>query len=227
MARTLAIDLTTDLGKAQAWPAAVRKQLPFAISKALNDTAFDARKALGGETKRAFDRPTTFTQKGFGVEKSSKRNLEVIVGAERKRGKYMRTQISGGVRGQKGFELLFLSEVARTGQVPSNAQFVPTSLVKLNAAGNVSLATLKKIKQGLSTSNARGGFFVGTPRGGDRPPGIYRRSREQLFPYFLAIDQAAQYQPRFPITTVVRKVYQRRYGEYFRSSLERALATAR
>lgn len=227
MAAALSLDLTTDLAKAQGWTAALRKQLPFAISKALNDTAFDARTSLSGSTKQYFDRPTTFTQKGFGVEKSSKRNLEVIVGAERKRARYLRTQISGGARSQKGFERLFLSQVADTGRIPSSAQFIPTSLVKLNASGNVSLATLKRIKQGLSTTNARGGFFVGTPRGGDRPPGIYRRSREQLFPYFLAIDRAAQYSARFPIVTVVGKVYERRYGQHFRTALERAIATAR
>lgn len=227
MAKTLDIDLTTDLGRVEEWAGTLRKQMPFAISKALNDTAFDARTSLGGATKQFFDRPTAFTQKGFGVEKSSKRDLEVIVGTEVKRARYIRTQITGGARSQKGFERLFLGQIAETGQIPSNAQFIPTSLVKLNASGNVSLATLKRIKQGLSTTNARGGFFVGTPRGGDRPPGIYRRSREQLFPYFIAIDQAAQYRPRFPMLDVVGKVYERRYGQYFRTSLERALATAR
>jgi hypothetical protein len=227
MASALAIDLTTDLAKAEAWSAAMRKQLPFAVSKALNDTAFDARTSLGGATKQYFDRPTAFTQKGFGVEKSSKRDLEVIVGTEVKRARYIRTQITGGARSQKGFERLFLAQIAESGQIPRDAQFIPTSLVKLNASGNVSLATLKRIKQGLSTTNARGGFFVGTPRGGDRPPGIYRRSREQLFPYFIAIDQPARYEPRFPMLNIVGKVYERRYGSYFRTALERALATAR
>jgi hypothetical protein len=227
MAATLSLSLTTDLAKAEAWSAAMRKQLPFAISKALNDTAFDARKSLGGATRQYFDRPTTFTQKGFQLDKSTKRNLEVIVGAEAKRARYLRTQITGGARSQKGFERLFLSQITATAQLPRDSQFIPTSLVKLNASGNVSLATLRRIKQGLSTTNARGGFFVGTPKGGDRPPGIYRRSRKQLFPYFIAIDQAAQYQPRFPMLEVVGKVYQRRYGGYFRSALERAIATAR
>lgn len=227
MAATLSINLTSDLGRVEAWSAALLKQLPFATSKALNDTAFDARTSLSGATRQYFDRPTSFTQKGFGVERSSKRNLEVIVGTEAKRARYLRTQITGGPRSQKGFERLFLSQITATAQIPRDSQFVPTSLVKLNASGNVSLATLRRIKQGLSTTNARGGFFVGTPKGGDRPPGIYRRSRGQLFPYFIAIDQAAQYRPRFPMLDVVGKVYERRYGTYLRSALERAIATAR
>jgi len=227
MANTLAIDLTTDLGRVEEWAGTLRKQMPFAISKALNDTAFDARTSLGGATKQYFDRPTAFTQRGFGVERSSKRNLEVIVGTEERRARYIRTQITGGPRSQKGFERLFLGQVAQSGQIPADAQFIPTSLVKLNASGNVSLATLKRIKAGLSTNNARGGFFVGTPKGGNRPPGIYRRSREQLFPYFLAIDQAARYDARFPMLNIVGKVYERRYSVYFKAALDRALATAR
>jgi hypothetical protein len=226
MASGISIDLTSDLGKAEAWSAAMLKQLPFATSKALNDTAFDARTSLSGATRQYFDRPTSFTQKGFGVEKSTKRDLEVIVGAETKRARYLRTEITGGARSQKGFERLFLAQITAGAQIPSNSQFIPTSLVKLNASGNVSLATLKRIKQGLG-SDPQGGFFVGTPKGGDRPAGIYRRSKGQLFPYFIAIDQAAQYKPRFPMLDVVGKVYQRRYATYFRTALERALATAR
>jgi hypothetical protein len=226
MAAALSIDLTSDLGKVEAWSAAMLKQLPFATSKALNDTAFDARTSLSGSTKQYFDKPTSFTQRGFGVEKSTKRDLEVVVGAETKRARYLRTQITGGARGQKGFERLFLAQITAGSRIPSNSQFIPTSLVKLNASGNVSLATLKRIKQGLS-SDPRGGFFVGTPKGGNRPAGIYRRSKGQLLPYFIAIDQPAQYQPRFPMLDVVGKVYQRRYATYFKTALERALATAR
>jgi hypothetical protein len=103
---------------------------------------------------------------------------------------------------------------------------VPTSLVKLNASGNVSLATIKRIQKGLATTG-NGTFFVGTPKGGDRPAGIYRRSRGQLFPYFIAIDQQARYERRFPIGDIAGKVTQRRFGDYLRSSLERAIATAR
>lgn len=222
MANTLAIDLTTDLGRVEEWAGTLRKQMPFAISKALNDTAFDARTSLGGATKSYFDRPIAFTQRGFGVERSTKRDLQVVVGTEQKRARYMITEITGGVRSQKGFEKLF----AGIGKLPAGTQLIPTSLVKLNASGNVSLATLRRIKQGLN-SDPRGGFMVGTPKGGDRPAGIYRRSRLQLFPYFIAIDQAARYEARFPMLQVVSKVYERRYGSYLRSALERALATAR
>ena len=223
MAKFLELDLTTDIGRAADWSGTLAKQLPFVVSKALNDTAFDARTSLSGATRQYFDRPTTFTQKGFQVERSSKRDLEVAIGAEQKRARYLITEITGGARSQKAFENLFSS----LGGLPSGTQMVPTSAIKLDKSGNVSLATLRRIKQGLS-SDPRGGFFIGQPRNNPGlPPGIYRRSRLKLTPYFVSIAGQAHYSPRFPMLDVVSKVYERRYGQYFMSALERALATAR
>ena len=223
MAKFLELDLTTDIGRATGWSGTLAKQLPFVVSKALNDTAFDAKTSLSGASRQYFDRPTTFTQKGFQVERSTKRDLEVAVGAEQKRARYLITEITGGARNQKAFEKLFTS----LGGLPSGTQMVPTSAIRLDKSGNVSLATLRRIKQGLS-SDPRGGFFIGQPRNNPGlPPGIYRRSRLKLTPYFVSITGAAQYSPRFPMLDVVGKVYERRYGQYFMSALERALATAR
>jgi hypothetical protein len=227
---TLTLDIKSELPKAIRWTDAMTKQLPFAISQALNSTAFDTRAALNGATRQYFDRPNRFTQTAFLAGKSTKRTLEATVYANdqqgRDRARYLRFGIAGGTRPQKGFERKFLGSIVGTRTIPAGAQLQPTSLVKRDASGGVSLATIKRIQKGLS-GKARGGFFVGTPRGGDRPPGIYRRSREQLFPYFIATDQRARYQTRFPMAEIGQKVVQRRFGVYLRSSLEKALATAR
>lgn len=227
---TLTLDIKSELPKAIRWTDQMTKQLPFAISQALNSTAFDARIALNGATRQYFDRPNRFTQSAFLYSRSTKRNLEATVFTNdqqgRDRARYLRFGIAGGTRPQKGFERKFLSQVVGTRSIPADAQLVPTGLVKLDASGNVSLATIKRIQKGLS-GNARGGFFVGTPKGGNRPPGIYRRSREQLFPYFIATDTRSRYSPRFPMADIGQKVAQRRFGVYLRSSLEKALATAR
>jgi hypothetical protein len=99
-------------------------------------------------------------------------------------------------------------------------------LVKLNAQGNVSLATIKRIQKGLATTG-NGTFFIGAPKGGNRPSGIYRRSKGQLFPYFLAVDNRANYRRRLPIGGIAGKVTQRRFEDYLRSSLSKALETAK
>jgi hypothetical protein len=211
MAASIALDLNTDIGKAANWSAALVKQLPFAISKSLNDTAFDAKTSLSRATRQYFDKPTPFTQKGFGVDKSSKANLQVIIGVENKRARYLRTQITGGTRGTKPFE-------SRLGQ----GRLVPGAGVRLNASGNITLAAIKKISAGIGTTH----FIAkpGNPQG--IGPGIYQRQGRKIKPLLIMIDNAS-YSPRFPMVDVISKVYQRRYAQYFRTSLERAIATAR
>ena len=224
---SLNIAITSDLDRAARYYGAMVKQMRFAAAGAINNTAFDARASINGATRQYLNNPVKFTQNAYRVDKANKNTLSAVVYPERLRRRYLRFAVEGGERPQKGFEKKFLSEVVGTRQIPSGAQLMPTSLVKLNASGNVSLATIRSIQRGLSTDNARGGFFVGTPRGGDRPPGIYRRSREQLFPYFIATDDKGSYTRRFPIDDVAAKVVQRRFNGYFTTALERALATAR
>lgn len=228
---TLTLDIQSTLPLATRWVQGMERQLPFAVSVALNSAAFDARTALNTSTTRVFSQPTRFTQNAFFVQRSTKANLEAIVFAEAGKGKdrarYLRYGIQGGTRRQKGFERKFLSEVAGTARIPQGAQLVPTSLVKRDGSGNVSLSTIRRIQAGLN-GTARGGFFIGQPRNNpDMPPGIYRRSREQLFPYFLATTNAANYKPRFPIDRIGGEAVERTFMKHFETSLAKALASAR
>ena len=222
---TITLNIKSELPKLIRWTDTMTKQLPFAISQALNSTGFDIRTALNDATRQYFDRPAPFTQRAFIVQKGSKRDLQVTVLANKRQNLYLRTQISGGPRKQKGFEKKFLSNIIGTQSIPSNTQLVPTSLIKLNAQGNVSLATIKRIQQGMNGS-AKGGFFAGIPKGNNLPFGIYRRSKGKLFPYFVATNGPATYSPRFPMQDIGNKVTQRRFGQYLRSALERAVASA-
>lgn len=230
MAITLEID-QQGLVDASRWSQAVAKQLPFATSVALNDVAFKARGSLNGATRQYFQGPVKFTQTAFLVEKAKKATLTAYVFANnqqgRNRARYLRYGIQGGQRVAKGFERYFAG-ADNDGTLPPGTALVPTSLVKVTDAGNVSLATLRSISKGLSTTNKRGGFFVGTPRGaGDRPPGIYRRSREQLFPYFIAASAAPRYTGRFPIQDIGEKIVARNFNDALSAALDKAIATAR
>ena len=224
------LSIDQDLDRASAWSRSVGKQLPFATSVAINNAAFDARKAINSGTKGAFHVPVKFTQSAFLVQKSKKRDLTAFVYAQDKAGKdrarYLRFGIQGGARPQKGMDVFFERGVPNDGTIPAGAYFMPTSLVKTNASGNVTQATLRRISKGIS-GDPRGGFFVGTPRGGSRPPGIYRRSREQLFPYFIATTDKPDYTGRFNIETIGGKVIQRNFGKHFDSALSKAVSTAR
>lgn len=208
----------------------MQKQMAFASSVALNETAFQARQSLNKSTVQFFNAPVKFTQSAFLVEKSNKRNLIATVYAQdaagKDRARYLRFGTAGGTRPQKGFERFFSGAIPSDGTIPPGSYFMPTSTVKTNRHGNVSQATLRRITKGIN-GDPRGGFFMGTPRGGNRPPGIYRRSRLRLTPYFIATQDKPDYTARFPISTITQKVVQRSYSGNFQTALAKALATAR
>ena len=229
----LSIKAIGDFNKAVAWAEAAQKQEAFSISQGLNSTAFDVRTGLNKGTISAFNKPVTFTQKAFLVKKSSKRDLKTFIFAIDKKGKdrarYLRFGVGGGSRPQKGFERYFEKGVPNDGSIPSGAFFMPGPHVKTNASGNVTRATLKKITKGLtgqgtkskSGSKVRGGFFIGTPRNNNLPPGVYRRSREQLFPYFIATTNKPSYSPRFNVQKIGDKIVKRRFLKYTQEALDK------
>lgn len=220
---TLTLDIQSELPKAIRWTDAMTKQLPFAISQALNSTGFSIRDSLKGASRQYFDQPTTFIQNAWRVDKSSKRSLVVTIFPEAKREPYLRANITGGRRGTKPFEAKYLGEA--TSAIPRGSKLIPAA-VRRNAQGNVSLAALKRISQQIGQSG-RNGVFVGTPQGSGRPPGVYQRAAAgRLKPLFIAVPSAT-YRPIFPIADIGTKVAERRFGNYLSSSLEKALASAR
>lgn len=220
---TLRLDIKSELPTAIRWTDTMTRQLPFAISQALNSVGFDTRTALRGATRNYFNQPTRFIENAWLVRKASKRDLEVQVYPERKRLPYLRANIYGGARGRKPFEAKLVS--MQVGNMPSNSRLVP-AVVKQNAQGNVTRATIGRIINNTRTSG-RNSIFVGKPTGDARPPGVYQRmAGGRLRPLFVAVP-SARYQRRFPIDEIAQKIIDRRFGQYLRSSLERAVATAR
>ena len=228
----IALEIDFDVVKAAGFTDAIKKQLPFATSLAINNTSKDLKDAFNESTKGAFHNPVRFTQNAFKAGKpiATKRRLIRVVHAIDEEGKdrarYLRFGTAGGTRPQKGYERYFGKGVPNDGSIPSGSYFVPGPSVKINASGNVSLANIKKISTGIS-GKARGGFFIGTPRGGNRPPGIYRRSRKQLHPYFIATQNKPDYKKRFDLQKIGNKVIERRFSKYFWAALDQAMATAK
>lgn len=220
---TISLDIRSELPKAIRWTDTMTRQLPFAISQALNSTGFDIRTALKGASRQYLDKPTPFVQNAWRVAKSNKRNLLVTIFPEAKREPYLRANITGGRRGIKPFEAKFLGQASSA--IDSDSKLIP-AVIRRNAAGNVSLAALKRITAQIGATGPNG-VFVGTPRGAQRPPGVYQRTaRGKLKPLFVAVPSAT-YRPIFPIDQIGSKVAERRFGIYLRSSLERAVKSAR
>jgi hypothetical protein len=211
----LIVTVHSDLPRLIGALSNVRRQFNFAAAGALNSVGFEARTSLGGATKQYFDRPTSFTQRGFLVERATRDNLVVAVYAEKKRDRYLRTQIAGGARGQKPYEKRF----------GTSQQLVPAA-IKLNAFGNPARGTLARVGAGVG-GLGNGSVFVGIPKGGNRPFGVWQRKgrggRDQLAPLFIAVKPS--YQQRFPMLEVVTKVADRRFDILFSKSLERAFGS--
>lgn len=221
---SITLDIKSELPKAIRWTDQMTKQLPFAISKALNSVGFDARVALKGASNRYFDRPTPFIQNAWRVQKSTKRNLEVVVYPDDKRKPYLLRNITGGQRGLKPFEAKLGS--LSVGNLPSNSRLIPVpGNVKLNSYGNVSKAALNRIAKQVGTKG-RNSVFIGKPTG-SRPAGVYQRKPNGSLRALFIAQPSASYRAIFPIGEIGTKIAQRRFGTYLRSSLEQALATAR
>jgi hypothetical protein len=98
--------------------------------------------------------------------------------------------------------------------------------VRLNAQGNVTLATIRRITGKVGTAGSSS-VFIGTPSGAGRPPGVYqRKANGALVPLFIAIS-GASYRPRFPMRNIGEKVVERRFGTYLRTALSEAVRNAR
>lgn len=209
------------IDKAKLFIATIKNQLPYATSVALNSVAFNVRKDLGQQTTKSFVAPTRFTQTAFRYTKSSKTNLEATVFADPTR-RFFPTQIQGGDRRAKPYEG-FLRGLGE-GRIPPGGRLVPTTTV-LNAAGNPKKNIFGTIANKLSTTD-QGGVFIGTPKGGGRGPGVYRRSRGQLYAYFIRVDRT-QYKARFPMERVGMDTARRLFPSELNKALDRAFGSAR
>ena len=204
-----------------------RKQLPFATSVAINNTAFDIRTALNKGTVGAFNKPTKFTQKAFIVTKSKKTNLVAHTFAVDKAGKdrarYLRFGVEGGQRPPKGFERYFAG-LPNDGTLGMDVYFMPTRQTKRDSKGNITRSTLKKLSARVTAGTA----FIGTPKGGNRPAGIYVREKKSvLLAKFITTTSKPTYTGRFNLQVIGDKVINRRFNQHFNKAMSEAIDTAK
>lgn len=79
-------------------PSKLRRQMSYAASKALNDSAFAARGALKREIRREFTTRNQWTERGIKVAKAAKTRLVARVGTDRA---YLVDHVTGGRRKDK------------------------------------------------------------------------------------------------------------------------------
>ncbi len=181
------------------------RQLPFATSLAINNTAKKVREREQHEIRDVFDRPTPFIQNSIFIKSSNKLNLTAKVGIKDNgfgKGipaiKPLEAEIVGGERRLKRYEVALRS----IGVLPDGYFTVPGDGAEIDGYGNMKAGQIRQLLSYFranrdvgSTSNstdatraklARGtkkkagvSYFVGKP--GDAPLGIWRRSEMGLF----------------------------------------------
>jgi len=187
-----------------------KKQLPFAMAKALTVTASDAKRAVDVQIPRKLDRPTPFTRRAIGIKRASKRILQSEVFVKDIQAEYLKYAIEGGTRRPTG-----------------KALATPGSKVKLNKYGNMPGARGKAGK--LLGNNKK--YFSGKPKGmADAPAGIWQRmgkgGRKKLR-LIVAYEKQIEYKKRLPFYKIVNGVVQHNFRKNFNDAFADAVRTAR
>jgi hypothetical protein len=220
-----------------------RKQLPFAMAMALNDTAASALKDVQLEINRAFVRPTRWTKNAFYVRRASKKRLSATI--ERKTpqsGKhYLEVQVKGGRRPQTGLEKLLVSRLKYDGIVGA---VTPAKGARLNSFGNWSPAqrnqalsavkaqrdaTANTTKRSAARNKSRKGYFVPRP-GSKLSPGIYARTGRNgrnVTKIVNILDAMPRYSKRFRFYEVANRSARIVFVRHFSRRLKQAMATAK
>jgi hypothetical protein len=237
-----AISVSIDIDEAQRYLSAIEKQqFPFACARALTMTARDAKVHVQKQLPRIFDRPTPFTVNSLYSSYATKKNLYAEVGYREwaTKGtpayKYLSPNVYGLDRPQKASERL----LERRGLIPRGSRLVATKAVSKNQYGNVPGGMYTRILSGLGahtqagfTANSRRGsknakrYFIGTPRGGTRPAGIYERFKGHIKPLFF-IESKAHYRPMFHIQDLVEQAVAKAWVWNFDTSMKIALDNAK
>lgn len=106
MEKVLRISVKADVKAVQkSFKNLKKKDLPFAISKAINDTMFQVKRKVNKDMDSSFrGGAVPFTKQGLMFKRSNKENLTGIMYLKPEQYKYLKYQMDGGVRSaERGF----------------------------------------------------------------------------------------------------------------------------
>lgn len=212
--------------------ADAEKQLRFAASRALNETAQEVRKAIPAVLEKSLDRPTPFTttDKGMFIRPATRANLEAAVVFKDRQASYLRYQLEGGLRQptRKALRLPSAIGLNQYGNLPKGI------IQQLVAIARKESKLGKRKARRIKVSNKLE-LFYGDPKdmGAHKfPPGIYKivpkagGRGSQLIPLIVFPEQAAKYEKRVDLEPMAQAVVLKTFGPAFERELKRALESA-
>lgn len=216
------------------------RQVPYAISRAINDTALDVLTDTPTYMQSIFDRPTPYALNSFMIYRGTKEDPTARIEQKPQvQGKtYLETEATGGQRKRTALESYLASRLAYGGIL---AAVLPADNARINQYGNWDRGQINQVLSGLKAaydplnnatpaSQKRKGrkktsYFI--PKSG-LPPGIYRRDSSGHLGIIAAfIESSPQYQPRFDFQGNAAKVVAQKLPDHFATRFREALATAR
>lgn len=236
----MGFDLTSNMPEVmQRFEAVATRQLPFALSRALNDTAENVRQAEVATMQRVFDRPTPYTLGAFQIKPSNGRNLVAVVEQKAQAGRrdYLQREAHGGPRRSTALETLLSHKLPYAGVL---AAILPADNARLDKYGNWSTGQRNEVLAAVgamrdSTSNRSAAslkrkknpskFFIPTS---GLPPAIYERTGAGRLKVILAFTaKSPTYTPRFPFERVAEDTARTDFPDFFRLRFLEAMNTAR
>lgn len=219
------------INETQKFLAALKGQIPFATSVALNEVGKEVISAQKDEMSRVFDEPTPYTLGALFKTKATKANLETRtrikspnpIEASQTDKRYIGVQIYGGTRKDKASE----RKLRAKGILPYGYQMVPGAGLSLNKYGNVSGARVQAILSALGVTGykktAAGTFVVGEVGG---TKGIWKVQAKKWVPIFIFV-KTPNYESRYDYQAISTKTFERRWAAIFNEAALYALRTAR
>jgi len=136
-----------DISGAVKLTNAIAKQIPFAMAKALTQTAIQAQTDIVQAMTQGFDRPTPYTLNSTYISPATKDRLEATVKLKNESAKglpatkYLAPEVFGGNRNAKRSEVALRNLL----NLDAGSFIVPGAAVPLDQYGNISAGTMTKI----------------------------------------------------------------------------------
>ena len=208
------------------------EQMPYALSVALNSTAFAVQRASRARLETAFDKPTPLIKGATRVEKATKQILTATVYIDPKRAAILQTHEQGGQRGNQLIERFLLGK----GWLPNGWRAIPGTEMPRDSYGNPRKGEVNKIVAELTASisgivgSNRRTFVIRPGQRSHLSPGVYRiRSRSKgqaLMPLFLFVS-VAQYRATLKWEETVEDKARELLPDEAAKAIRRAMETAR
>ena len=236
-----------DISGAVKLTNAIAKQIPFAMAKALTQTAIQAQTDIVQAMTQGFDRPTPYTLNSTYISPATKDRLEATVKLKNESAKglpatkYLAPEVFGGNRNAKRSEVALRNLL----NLDAGSFIVPGAAVPLDQYGNITAGTMTKILSAVrshpdsyanTTSKSRQraiaagrnlDYFVGNSPTGAMRRGVWERDGRHLHPILIFIDTAPSYRERLHFYAIAQQTYARVYQQLFNQALADAIATAR